>query len=136
VVSERRNNGYRFVDGEISGVKIARHAVDFRLGNRRITVEKSPLTSALQNGDSIRALLQEPLGDSLFHVLAFQKSGGRIHYTGPTLTLFLTIAGAALLATGLYAGLTPLLVSASSLFILDWIVSAQKVEALRQFRPE
>jgi len=135
-VSERRNNGYRFVDGEISGLKIARHAVDFRMGNRRITVENTPDTSTLQNGDCVRALLQEPLGDSLFHVLAFQKSGGRIHYTGPTLTLYLTLVGAALLATGLYAGLTPLLVSASSLFVLDWIISAQKVEALRQFRPE
>ena len=134
-MSERRNNGYRFVDGEISGLKIARHAVDFRLGHRRITVEKSPITSALQNGERIRALLQEPLGDTLFHVLAFQKvSGGRIHYTGPTLTVYLTVIGAALAATGLYAGLTPLLVSASSLFILDWIISAQKVEALRHFR--
>ena len=135
-MSERRNNGYRFVDGEISGLKVACHAVDFRLGNRRITVEKTPTTSTLQDGDCIRALLQEPLGDSLFHVLAFQKSGGRIHYTGPTLTLYLTLVGAALLATGLYAGLTFLLVSASSVFVLDWIVSAQKVEALRQFRPE
>jgi hypothetical protein len=134
-VSGSRSNGYRFVDGEISGVVVAKHVVDFRLGQRRVTVEKTSATSTFRNGERIRALLQEPLGDALFHVLAFQKvAGGRVHYTGPTLTLYVTLMGATLLATGLYAGLIPLLVSASSLFVLDWIVSAQKVEALRQFR--
>jgi hypothetical protein len=134
VVSKSRSNGYRFVDGEISGVVVARHTVDFRLSNRRVTVEKTAATSTLRNGERIRTLLQEPLGDAFFHVLAFQKVGGRIHYTGPTLTLYLTVFGAAVLATGLYAGLTPLLVSATSLFVLDWIMSAQKSEALRLFR--
>jgi hypothetical protein len=134
VVSGSRSSGYRFVDGVISGVVVASHVVNFRLEKRRMTVEKTATTATLRNGQRIRALLQTPFDDAFFHVIAFQTADdGRVHYTGPTLTLYLTFLGAGLLATGLYAGLMFLLVCASSLFVLEWIFSAQKVEALRWF---
>jgi hypothetical protein len=134
VVSGSRSSGCRFVEGEISGVVVTSQVVNFRLEKRRVTVEKTAATAALRNGQRIRALLQAPLGDAFFHVIAFQTADdGRIHYTGPTLTLYLTFLGAGLLATGLYAGLMVLPVCASSLFVLEWILSAQKVEALRSF---
>jgi hypothetical protein len=134
VVKKSRSNGYRFVDGAISSVVIKAHVVKFRLEQRRVTVERTAATSALRDGDHIRALLQTPLADRLFYVIAFQSaSDGKIHYTGPTLHLYLTVLGAALMATGLYSGLVLPLVSATSMFVLDWMFSAQKVQALREF---
>jgi hypothetical protein len=134
MVSKSRSNGYRFVDGVISSVVVTSQVVKFRLDERRVVVEKTPVTSALQDGDRIRVLLQAPLADKLFYVIAFQSTtDGKIHYTGPTLTLYVTVLGAALLATGIYSGLVLPLVSATSMFVLEWIVSAQKVQALREF---
>ncbi len=133
-MSKSRSNGYRFVDGVISGVVVTSQVVKFRLDERRVVVEKTPATSALRDGDRIRVLLQAPLADKSFYVIAFQNAtDGKIHYTGPTLTLYITVLGAALLATGLYSGLVLPLVSATSMFVLEWIVTAQKVQALREF---
>jgi hypothetical protein len=128
-------SGYRVVEGEIASVAVTPHLVDFVVAGRRITVEKTAATSSLQRGEQVRMLLQEPLGDTHFHLVAFQKAGGeRIHFTGPSLTTHVTFIGAALLATGLYAGMALLLVSATGLFLLECLFSAQKAEALRLFR--
>jgi hypothetical protein len=134
-VSAPRGNGYRFVDGEVSGLRTAPHVIDFLLGNRRVSVENTAATGILRDGDRIRALLQEPFEDAYFHIVAFQKvAGGSVHYTGPAITLHVTIIGALLMAAGLYAGMLSLLVSSGSIIVLEWIFSAQKVAALKQFQ--
>jgi len=127
--------GYRLVEGEIASLAVASQLIDFVVAGRRITVENTAETSSLQRGEHVRMLLQEPFGDTHFHLVAFQRAGGeRIHFTGPTLTTHVTLIGAVLLATGLYAGMASLLVSATALFLLECLFSAQKAEALRLFR--
>jgi hypothetical protein len=129
------DSGYRLIEGEIASLAAAPHVIDFVVAGRRVTVEKTVTTSALRTGDRVRMLLQEPFGDSHFHLVAFQKAGSAsIHFTGPALPRHLTFIGAALLATGLYAGIASLLVCATGLFLIEWMVSAQKFEALRLFR--
>jgi hypothetical protein len=126
--------GYRLVEGEITSVAVAPHIIDFVVAGRRVTVERTAATSTLQCGERVRMLLQEPFGDTHFHLIAFQKAGERIHFTGPSLTAHVTFIGAALLAVGLYAGMASLLVSATALFLLECLFSTQKAEALRLFR--
>ena len=128
-------NGYRLVEGEIVSLAAAPHLIDFVVAGRRITVERTPATSGLQSGERVRMLLQEPFGDTHFHLIAFQKSGSEpVHFTGPTLTAHVTFVGATLLAIGIYLGMASLLVSATGLFLLEYLFSAQKAEALRLFR--
>jgi hypothetical protein len=128
-------SGYRLVEGEIASLAVAPHLIDFGVAGRRITVEKTAATSGLQRGEQVRMLLQEPFDDTHFHLVAFQKAAGeRIHFTGPSLTTHVTFIGAALLAIGIYADMALLLVSATALFLLECLFSAQKAEALRLFR--
>jgi hypothetical protein len=125
---------YRFVDGRISDVVITRETIDFEVESRLVTVERTAATAALRNGDRIRMLLQAPMDDTFFHLLAFQKvDGGRIHYTGPRVSAPISVIGATLLATGLYINMAFLLISATSLFALQVIFSLQQVETLREF---
>ena len=128
-------SGYRLVEGEISSLAVAPQLIDFVVAGRRITVEKTAATSSLQRGEHVRMLLQEPFGDTHFHLVVFQTAGGDcVHFTGPSLTTHVTFIGAALLAIGIYAGMASLLVSATGLFLLEYLFSAQKAEALRLFR--
>ena len=128
-------SGYRLVEGEIVSLGVAAHLIDFVVAGQRVTVEKTPATSRLQHGDRVRMLLQHPFGGTHFHLIAFQQAGfARIHFTGPSLTMHVTFIGAALLAIGIYAGMASLLISATSLFLLECLFSAQKAEALRLFR--
>jgi len=127
-------SGYRLVEGEIASLAVAPHLIDLVVAGRRITVEKTAATSGLQRGEQVRMLLQEPFGDTHFHLVAFQKDGECIHFTGPTLTTHVTFVGATLLAIGIYADLASLLVSATALFLLECLFAAQKAEALRLFR--
>jgi hypothetical protein len=126
--------GYRFIDGEVSGLVAAAHVIDFRLDQRSVTIEKTAVSATLRDGDRIRALLQEPIEDTFFHVLAFQRpQDRRIHYAGPRSNLHAMLIGATLLAAGLYAGMAFLLISAASLFALELILSLQQAETLRWF---
>lgn len=127
-------SGYRVVEGEIASVAVAPHLIDFVVGGRCVTVEKTEATAELRPGERVRVLLQEPFGDAHFHLIAFQRAGGaRVHFTGPSLTTHVTFAGAALLATGIYAGLASLMICATALFLLECLLSAQKAQALRLF---
>lgn len=128
------SHGYHLVEGEIGSLAAAPHLIDFMLGGRRVTVEKTAATVALRSGERVRVLLQEPFGDTHFHVIAFQQVGGRVHFTGPALTAHTTFAGAALLAAGIYTGIASLLVCATALFLIECLFSAQKASALRLFR--
>jgi hypothetical protein len=129
-----RGSGYRFIDGEITGLTMSPDLIDFRVDQRRITVERSAVTETLKNGDRLRALVQCPYEDPFHHVLAFQGAQDRrVHYTGPALSLHPTIAGATLAAVGLYAGLPYLLISAACLFALEVMFSLQRADAMRHF---
>ena len=128
------SHGYGLVEGEIVSLAAAPDLIDFVVAGRPVTVEKTVATAALRSGERVRVLLQEPFGDTHFHVIALQQVGGRIHFTGPALTAHTTLIGAALLAAGIYTGIASLLISATALFLIECLFSAQKASALRLFR--
>ena len=129
-----RGSGYRFIDGEITGLTMSADLIDFRIDQRRITVERTAVTETLKNGERLRALVQCPYEDPFHHVLAFQHAQDRrVHYTGPALSLYPTIAGATLAAVGLHSGMPFLLLSAACLFALEVMFSLQRADAMRHF---
>jgi hypothetical protein len=126
--------GYRIVEGEIENLVVRTHVLDFSVDGHRISVENSALTITLRDGERLRALVQEPIEDAFFHLVAFQREAcEHVHHTGPTLTRHTSLIAAALLTAGLCAGMISPLLLATSLILLQWIFLAQQTEALGYF---
>jgi hypothetical protein len=123
------------LEGEISALAGKPHLIDFRLGGRRVCLERSAHSSRLRDGDRIRVLLQQPCEGAHSHVTAFQGAAdATIRYTGPQLDFSLAMLGGLLLAAGLYTGIGYLLIPAVSLLLLKLLLAFDRDAQLATFR--
>jgi PAS domain S-box-containing protein len=130
------SSDFQFLEGRVSALVPERARVFFRLDGRSVTLIGARFAARLRNGDSVRVLVQEaPDDDHVLYVLALQREeDGRIHYTGRRVGIHLIAISAALLATGLHAGASYLVVLGISFAMLSLIFGLSAVRVLRQFR--
>ena len=123
------------VEGEISRLAFKPHVIDFQLGGHRVCIERSAASARLRNGDRIRVLLQTPRDEQHFHVMAFQRTTDpAIRDAGPQMGFGLAFLACLLLATGIYTGIGLVLIPATSLLLLNLLLSSDASAARARLR--
>jgi PAS domain S-box-containing protein len=130
-----RADELQIIEGVVAEVITRPGIVQFLVGNQWYGVMTSRSSTPLLPGDVVRILARDAPNQPILDVLVLQRAEEeRVEYTGPGVSLALTILGAVLLAIALDEEIWWLLLPALGLSLLQLKFSMQKDRLLRRFR--
>ena len=125
----------QIIEGVVSEVIARQGIVQFQVGNQWYGLPTSRSTTPLKVGDVVRVLAQGTTHQPILDVLVLQRAEDeKIEYTGPGVSIALTILAAMVLAIALDEHIWWLLVPAVVLGLLQMKFSMQKDRVLRRFK--
>ncbi len=130
----KRTEQLEVVEGPVANL-VTRYGISrFQIGEEWFVVVTSRAAKPLREGEVVRVLVQFSQGKSVFDVLILQRgSSAKAEYTGPRVSLVLTIVAGAVLAFALDENFWWLLLPAAVLGLLQMRFSMQKDRCLRRF---
>lgn len=130
-----RADDLQIIEGVVAEVISRPGIVQFLVGNQWYGLMTSRSSTALRPGDVVRILARDAPSQPILDVLVLQRAEEeRIEYTGPGVSLALTILAAVVLAIALDEQIWWLLLPAIALGLLQFKFSMQKDRVLRRFR--
>jgi PAS domain S-box-containing protein len=125
----------QIIEGVVSDVISRQGIAQFQLGNQWYGVPTSRSTTPLRVGDVVRVLARDTTQQPILDVLVLQRAEEeKIEYTGPGVSVALTILAAVVLAIALDEHIWWLLVPAIVLGLLQMKFSMQKDRVLQRFK--
>jgi PAS domain S-box-containing protein len=125
----------QIIEGVVAEVISRPGIVQFLVGNQWYGLMTSRSSTPLRVGDIVRILARDTPNQPILDVLVLQRAEEeRVEYTGPGVSLALTILAAVILAIALDEQIWWLFLPASGLGLLQLKFSMQKDRLLRRFR--
>jgi PAS domain S-box-containing protein len=125
----------QIIEGVVAEVITRPGIVQFLVGNQWYGLMTSRSSTPLRAGDVVRILARDAPNQPILDVLVLQRAEEeRVEYTGPGVSLALTILAAVMLAIALDEEIWWLLLPALGLGLLQLKFSMQKDRVLRRFR--
>jgi PAS domain S-box-containing protein len=128
-------NDFELTEGPIRDLLSGEGFTSFSIANRTFALVDAAARRAIREGDLVRVLCRRPHASSLGEVVVLQRmDDGRLRYTGARVGPLLAVAGAALFAIGVHAGLWELTgILAVPAAILVYVFSVQQQHVMRAF---
>jgi PAS domain S-box-containing protein len=125
----------QIIEGVVSDVIARQGIMQFRLGTQWYGLPTSRSTTPLKVGDVVRVLAQDTAHQPILDVLVLQRAEEeKIEYTGPGVSVALTILAAVVLALALDEHIWWLFVPAIVLGLMQLKFSMQKDRVIRHFK--
>jgi len=125
----------QIIEGVVAEVNTRPGIVQFLVGNQWYGLMTSRSSTPLRVGDVVRILARDAPNQPILDVLVLQRADEeRVEYTGPGVSLAVTILAAVILAIALDEDIWWLLLPAIGLGLLQLKFSMQKDRVLRRFR--
>jgi PAS domain S-box-containing protein len=130
-----RTDELQIIEGVVAEVVSRPGIVQFLVGNQWYGLMTSRSSKPLCVGDVVRVLARDAPNQPILDVLVLQRAEEeKIEYTGPGVSLALTILAAVVLAIALDEQIWWLFLPAGALALLQMKFSMQKDRVLRRFR--
>jgi PAS domain S-box-containing protein len=128
-------NDFELTEGPIRDLLSGEGFTSFSIANRTFALVDAAARRAIREGDLVRVLCRRQNAASLGEVVVLQRmEDGRLRYTGARIGPLLAIAGAALFAIGVHAGMWELTgILAVPAAIVVYVFSVQQQHVMRAF---
>jgi PAS domain S-box-containing protein len=134
-VAANTPDDFELTEGPVRDLLSGEGFTSFSIANRTFALVDAAARRAIREGDVVRVLCRRPHAASLGDVVVLQRmEDGRLRYTGARIGPLVAIAGAALFAIGVHAGLWELTgILAIPAAIMVYVFSVQQQNVMRVF---